>query len=662
MLRNISAFLLLTALNLSICWRLFKVEYTDHFSSIEGSFIAIARYISRHWGDFSWWPLWHCGMPYQDTYVPLLHLAVATTASLGHLSAARAYHGAIGVTYAMGAATLYLMAVRLGARRGAAFLSALFYSLFSPSALFMPGVARDIGGLWFSRRLQVLTVYGEGPHVSAMTLLPIAILALESALARGTLRALALAAVAIALVFLTNVPGTMALGLTVFCWICAQPRDRFAAAWKIAASASALAYGLACFGVPPSSLLTVGGNIGPMHTGFSNSLKHGPLLLILVLAAVAAAGYLLARTRLPLVVRFAVLFAGLVAPLAITAHTETFELLPQVGRLHLEAEMGVCLILGCTAWALYSLIPRWIRPIVLALCIAPVFLQWQNYGSRADTDIQPANLSNHSEFTTARWLDANMNGSRVYAGGSTSFWLNSFTDTPQLIGCCDQGLAMPVLAYVPYVVNSRVGPRETLNAKPWLQALGVRALVVNGPTSTDEYKDIQAPERYGGVFPVLHEENGDTVYSVLPDGTSLAHVVRPGEQVPVRPPGQKIPNSDVARYADVIGDSSRSPADFQWIHGSAARIRANLRHDDLVSVQVAFFPGWKADVGGARKPVSADGLGFLLIQPDCQGNCEIALRWTGSPDYLFSAAISLVSLGLVLVMVLAPRLIKMPFS
>jgi hypothetical protein len=37
---------------------------------VEGYFIAIARYISGHWGDFSWFPLWHCGMPYQDTYVP----------------------------------------------------------------------------------------------------------------------------------------------------------------------------------------------------------------------------------------------------------------------------------------------------------------------------------------------------------------------------------------------------------------------------------------------------------------------------------------------------------------------------------------------------------------------------------------------------------------
>ena len=95
---NVPPFLLLLALNLSLCWRLFKVEFTGHFSSIEGAWIAMARYLSHHWGDVSWWPLWHCGMPFQDTYVPLLHLVSAAAATLGHLAPARAYHSVIGLT------------------------------------------------------------------------------------------------------------------------------------------------------------------------------------------------------------------------------------------------------------------------------------------------------------------------------------------------------------------------------------------------------------------------------------------------------------------------------------------------------------------------------------------------------------------------------------
>src|ERR1700693_1361231 len=103
----------LFALNMWICWRLFRIEYSQHFSSVEGFFIGIARYIATHWGGFSWWRLWHCGMPYQDTYLPLVHLVVAAVATLGKISAAHAYHDVTGITYSLGAAAVFLMAMRL---------------------------------------------------------------------------------------------------------------------------------------------------------------------------------------------------------------------------------------------------------------------------------------------------------------------------------------------------------------------------------------------------------------------------------------------------------------------------------------------------------------------------------------------------------------------
>ena len=651
---NLAACLALAALNLSISWRLLKVEYANQFSSGEGYFIAIARYISGHWGDFSWFPLWHCGMPYQDTYVPLLHLVVADAAGLGHIPAARAYHGVIGVTYALGAPALYWMAVRLGAPRGAAFLSALGYSLFSPSALLMADVARDLGGYWYGRRLQVLTVYGEGPHVTAMTLLPVVVLALENALVKKTRRALALAALSIALVFLTNIPGSMALGVAVFCWICAQPRDRHRAAWLVAAGAAALAYCLACRGVPPSSIFRVGANVGDMHRGFSNSLHYGPLPLLLALGSVWAAGWLLARTRLPLAVRFAILFGALAGAIAATARSDSFELLPQAARLHLEFEMGACLLMGSAVWAFYTALPRWTRPILLAMLLGPLVIQYGNYRGRARFDVQRADLERRSEFTTARWLDANLKGGRVYVTGSTAFWLNAFSATPQLIGCCDQGQSMPVLNEVPYKVNTAINPAITQAGINWLRALGVQAIVVNGPASTDEYKDIRTPERFDGALPLLHRENGDAIYSVLPLGTSLAHVVRPAELVPHRPAG-KFAYSDILSYAQATGDAARPAAAVDWLSGARARVRANLHPGDLVSVQIAWFSGWKAAVRGRPTPVSADGMGFIVIQPQCQGDCEIDLAWTGPRDLPAAGAISLATLVLLAAMVFQRR-------
>jgi len=642
---HIPAVFLLTALNLAVCWRLFQVEYMDEFGSIEGSFIAIARYVSRHWGDFSWFPLWHCGMPFQDTYVPVLHMMVAIAASLGKISAARAYHGVTGVTYALGPATVYWMAVRMGAHRGAAFLSALFYSLFSPSALLMPDVAQDLGGFWSARRLQVLTVYGEGPHITAMTILPVAILALENALARRTGRALAPAALAIALVLLTNVPGTGALGLAVFCWISVQPAGRRAAAWVVAASAAVFAYGLACYGVPPSALATIGANMGSMHPDYAGSLKYESLLLLLALAAVAAGGHLLARTRLPLWLRFAILYFGLITAVVLAADFRKLELVPQPLRMQLEMEMGACLLLGGAAWAIYGRIPRWIRPVVWAACLAPIAVQFSNYRTEAQIDTQPVDLASRSEYSTAQWLDANLHGQRVYAAGSFSFWLNAFSETPQMMGCCLQGQSLPVLDWVHYLVNHMTDPKDTEATKAWLQALGVDALVVSGPSSTDKYQDILQPSRFEGLYPVLHREHGDTIYAVPRGRPSLAHVVRTEDLVPRRP-GGRMDYSEVVKFAQALGDSSRPFASFEWLRGDTARIRTNARPGDLVSVQVAWFRGWKAWVRERQVPVSADGLGLIAIQPECEGDCEILLHFAGRPDGPFAAVVSVASFAL----------------
>jgi len=639
---DFAAVLFLIGVNLAVCWRLFKVDFSTEFGSIEGAFIGLARYMSHHWGDFSWFPLWHCGMPYQDTYVPLLHLVVAAMTSLGHMSAARAYHSVVGVTYALGPATLYWMAVRLGAPRGMAFLSALLYSLVSPSAWLMPNIRIDVGGWWYARRLQVVTVYGEGPHVTAMTILPVVILALQNLLEKRTGRALALAAIPFALVFLTNVPGTMALGLAVFCWICAQPSGRLRNAWLLAGLAAAYGYAIACYGVPPSSFLTVFGNAGGMHPGFSNSLKHGPILLMTVLAAIAAGGYLLCRTRVPLLLRFAFLFFALTAVLAIPAHIETYELLPQVGRLHLELEIGACLLLGAAGWAIYTSIPRWSRPVVLALSIVPLAIQIGHYRWRARVDLVYANLASRSEYTTARWLDQNLHGRRVYAGGSTSFWLNAFTDTPQVGGCCEQGQSMPVLNYVPYIVNASINRQYAELTRTWLRALGVSAMVVNGPASTDPYKYAQAPVHFDNVLPVLYRGNGDTIYSILPDNSSLAHVLKPGEEI-VRPP-PPLGDSALARYADIVMDPARPLASLEWLDHETARIRAHLQPGDSLSVQIPWFRGWKAYSGGARRTITRDGLGFMLIHPDCQNECEIRLRWTGPSDLPFAAGLSVAAL------------------
>uniref|UniRef100_Q028P7 Uncharacterized protein n=1 Tax=Solibacter usitatus (strain Ellin6076) TaxID=234267 RepID=Q028P7_SOLUE len=70
----------------------------------------------------------------------------------------------------------------------------------------------------------------------------------------------------------------------------------------------------------------------------------------------------------------------------------------------------------------------------------------------------------------------------------------------------------------------------------------------------------------------------------------------------------------------------------------------------MISVQIAWFPGWKATIGGRAIPVVPDGIGFVVLRPDCQGECEVTLIWSGRADYMISAIVSLIALGITAVM------------
>jgi hypothetical protein len=643
-LADFGAAVLLFALNAWVVWRLYALENSPHFNSVEGSFIGLAGYLSRHFGRFSWFPIWHCGMPYQDTYVPLVHLSVALTSMWTGMSVAHSYHVVTAVTYCLAPVTLYFMARMLGASRAAALFSGLAFSLSSPSALMFSKIGNDLPVAFSGRRLQVLTLYGEGPHVTAIAFIPLVILALEYAFLRRTGRSFALAGLSMALVFVTNVPGTMALALAVFCWICVHSKDLLAA-WKIAVGAAALGYAVACFGVPPSSLGTVFGNAGPMHSGFSQALHHAPYLLPLLLAAIGGGAYLLGRANVPRFLAFGASYFLLTTILVWTAQDpRKFELLPQVGRLHLELELAASLLIGWFLWLLYS--RRLTRYLVLGFGALVLYYQMGNYLEGARVLLTPDNLASHSEYTSALWIDQHMVGKRVYATGSTGFWLNAFTDTPQVVGCCDQGRSMPALAAVPYLVHSLTTPEKTRLAITWLQAMGAHAMIVNGPESGDDYKDYKEPERFQGVVPELHRERGDVIYQVPQRSASLAHVLHAGEATTLQPTGIAT-EADVIRYVAAIEDPGRPEAQCTWSDPGHAIIRANLSKNDVISVQVAYFSGWKANSGGRPRTIFADGIGFILIRPECDGDCKIDLHWTGPSDYYIAALVSLAGLAIV---------------
>ena len=640
LVRSVAPPATLFLLNFLICRELFGIEYLRHLGSIEAAYVGLSRYILENWRDLNWFPLWYAGIPYQNTYPPLLHLLVAAFAALTGASSARAHHFVTAAFYCAGSVTLYWLARRLGADRGTAFVAGLVYSLASPSAWLIPAVAADMGSPWAARRLHALVYYGEGPHVSSMTLLAAAVALAGAAMERPRLICYFVAAVGLAAVALTNWLGAAALVAALLCLLPAADAD--GKTWMRAAGIGVYAYVLAAPWIPPSTIAAIRSNAQSVGGDF----RMGAAQIgywILVLAALVALHLALRRARASRLVRFGVLFFWLTGAVTLGAEWFGLILLPQPHRYHLEMEMGLALLAGAAAAKLLGASRGRAAALTLILALLAVW-QFGSYRAFARRWIQPVEMTSTLEYRMARWFGDHLGERRVMAPGSVSFWMNAFTDTPQLGGGFEQGIVNPLIRHIMFQIYSgmNAGAREGEIAVLWLKAFGVHAVAVGGPQSREFYKPYRNPQKFAGLLPEIWREGDDAVYAVPQRSDSLARVVRRKDLVEQRPPSA-IAVDALVPFVAALDDASLPVTEWRWRRRKEAVVTGELRRDHVLSVAISFHPGWRARVNGRPAKVRADGLSLIVVEPECEGGCEVELEFTGGAEAMLARWASLLA-------------------
>jgi len=247
--------------------------------------------------------------------------------------------------------------------------------------------------------------------------------------------------------------------------------------------------------------------------------------------------------------------------------------------------------------------------------------------------IGPVKIDQTIEYKTAVWLDRNVRPGRVFAQGSTQFWLNAFTDTPELTGGFDNGVVNQATRIARHIITSGDGAsgRDGEIAVLWLKAMGVHAAVVNGPDSTQAYHDFHNPKMFDGLLTELWREGDDTIYLVPQRSASLARVVTRADLVRRRPVNG-VDTQPLVRYVAALDDEAFPNADFHWTSRHTASIQGTLSPRDVVSVQISYHPGWHAKVNGADRAIGEDGIGQMYIEPNCEGVCRIDLNYDGDTE------------------------------
>jgi len=634
--RTLGCVLLLFTLNAYICHDLFSVEFTQRMESIEGSYMSISRWAVDHWGELDgWFPLWFTGTPFWRVYQPGLHVTVAALARAVHWTPQHAYHFLTGLAYALGPVSLFWLCYATTRRRGYAVLSGLLYSLVSPLCFAIPLIRYDTGGPWLPRRYQVLVHYGEGPHITALFLLPLVIWVLDRAVTRRDWRFIGAAPLALAAVALTNWPGSMGLSMAILAYVLAKTGagqiGEARLRWPILVGAGALAYLLACYWIPPS---IIAGAFRNAHQSDDTKFSSAQLtpLIVLVLGLIGChfvSRYLKAGCW----ARFWVYFAVIVGVVSVGREWYGWRLLPQPNRFQLEWEMAAVAIVALGAAWMWRRCPRAVRIGGLALLILFATTQTIRYRRYARRLTQPLDITTTIEYKMARWFGANMDGHRVFAPGNVSLWMNMFNDVPQVAGCCDQGIPTQQYRHAVYTVytGQNAGSRDAEISLLWLRAFGADAIGVTGPASTEPIKPFWNSRKFEGVLPVLWREGDNAVYRVPRRSDSLAHVV-PRRSVVSRPAENGLDVGAIEPLVAAMESPSAKPASFRWIGGHEAEIRATADRGDVVFVQITYDAGWRAVANGRTLRIAPDALGMMTIDLPAAGDYPIRLLYDGGPE------------------------------
>ena len=630
--------LVLAAVNLIIAAPLFGVEYSAYNGSIEGTFIAIARVMAQHPGDWKWWPLWNVGMPFENAYLPLLHWIVAAFSMVTGWPAARSFHMVTAGIYAFSAVAVFWMALELSRRLAASFVAALAYSCLPVSALLVPAIRADAGGALNLRRLQILVYWGEAPHTLALALLPVAMVCFVRALTTDAVKWKILAGVLAAAVVLSNAFGIVALGVALLCWLLAFRPQPW---WKAPLTVAAIGVVSFCWTAPwmsPSMMRAILTN--PTSGGDFRYDAASWATLAILSGGYVLLWFILLRTKISAQVQFFALFGYVPTAIVAAWYARGVTLIPQPSRYQLDMDLALLLAVVFGGTAILDRLPRRVRlaaAVAVMIGLAVQTVHSVGYARGLIRSVEPERLS---EYKIAKWMDRNRPGERAFIAGSSSFLYNVFTENPQFQGGHIQFATNRLVPGAVYQVQSSGGSEISVE---WLKAFGTRAIAVSGEKSTDAYQAFANPRKFDGVLPLLWREGDDAIYEVPSRSASLAHVILAAAVVK-RTPIHGLDIEPVEPYVAALEDSRYPLATFQWKGMSEAEIRATVERGQVVSVQITYDRGWEAYANGKRQPIRPDAIGLMAIEPECDGPCEISLRYTGGTDGVVTRAMSVAAM------------------
>jgi hypothetical protein len=174
--------------------------------------------------------------------------------------------------------------------------------------------------------------------------------------------------------------------------------------------------------------------------------------------------------------------------------------------------------------------------------------------------------------------------------------------------------------------------------------MGVDVMYVPGPKSEDPYKDIQHPERFAGVTPLLYDDGqGNALYRIPRRYPARARVVEAARLDARKPPRTTYDEQYLRAYVDVVEHGPDSPVTLERQGTDAMLLRATVGPGQAILVQESYDPAWQAWSNGKRLPLHADAMGFMVVEAP-PGEDQIRLAFVMPFENRMGWALSAISL------------------
>ena len=282
---------------------------------------------------------------------------------------------------------------------------------------------REDSLLQMPQRLNVLVKWGEGPHMSALALLPLALAFPWMALRSGGRGWMAAAAVFSAWVVANNFYGALALAMLFplllwSLWITHLDRRMPVRAAVIAG----LAFGLTAFWLTPSYLRITTENLRLVAQPGKPWARWTALALAILFAWVTAR---LARGRKErawlVFVSGAALFFGLQV---IGSYYFNFRITGEPHRLAPELDL-ILILLSIEG---LRRLARWKQTLAVILVVVAFAAGWRYLARPWSVFEADPNPTARMEYRLPEWIASHLPGARTFASGSLRLWYNAWRD------------------------------------------------------------------------------------------------------------------------------------------------------------------------------------------------------------------------------------------